>query len=263
MTTSPTSNNNSPQGKNPHKDFNKLMGNYHQVHKDLQDEIHHTSGRVFLKHRGAYLSVLSLVLLLLVLGWLFNTSVQDKAIAAQPFHWQTLNVPEVKQLLPVKVVAKQQTPEPAAIQSNGQQIAPVPANNPTLPTQKDTITVEAKKEDLSTSPGLSKFVAASPTVGMAALYKYLREALQYPAEARKKQVGGKVWLRFEINTEGHVQNVTVVKGLGFGCDKEAIRIVQNMPLWHPAKLNGKPKETALKIPVVFNIDISLDEEIKK
>lgn len=75
--------------------------------------------------------------------------------------------------------------------------------------------------------------------GMAALGQYLGKNLKYPAAASRANVSGRVFLTFVVNTDGSIQDIQVLKGLGFGCDEEAQRVVKGMPKWKPGKQSGR------------------------
>lgn len=85
--------------------------------------------------------------------------------------------------------------------------------------------------------------------GPKAMFKFISDNLQYPAEAEKNRVEGLVILSFEILSDGSLDKINVLKGIGSGCDKEAIRLVDSMPLWTPGLSQGKP------IPVLYNLPI--------
>lgn len=87
--------------------------------------------------------------------------------------------------------------------------------------------------------------------GTDALYQYLAENIKYPEAARKAKVGGRVFLKFVVRTDGSVNDVRVVKGLGFGCDQEAVRVVKNMPKWEPGKQSGRPVNVEYILPIAF------------
>ncbi len=87
--------------------------------------------------------------------------------------------------------------------------------------------------------------------GVEALYQYLADNIKYPEVARKAKVGGRVFLQFVVRTDGSVTDVMVVKGLGFGCDQEAIRVVKNMPKWSPGKQRDIPVNVQYVLPVAF------------
>ncbi|RQO31061.1 hypothetical protein DBR32_10170 [Taibaiella sp. KBW10] len=88
------------------------------------------------------------------------------------------------------------------------------------------------------------------------LPQYLQTNIQYPEEALKNKVEGKVFLKFVVDTDGSLSNIEIVKGkdIGYGIPEEAIRVVKNMPKWKPAKLsNGQPAKSSFMLPVQFNI----------
>lgn len=87
--------------------------------------------------------------------------------------------------------------------------------------------------------------------GRPAWEKYLRENLRYPAEAQTEQVQGTVYVAFIIRPDGSVDNPQVVKGIGHGCDEEALRLVREMPNWIPGKQGGQPVSVRYSLPVSF------------
>ncbi len=91
--------------------------------------------------------------------------------------------------------------------------------------------------------------------GREAMNKYLSENLVYPESAKKKRIEGKVYLKFVVSETGNVSNVKVQKGIADcqECDAEAVRVVNNMPDWKPAKTNGKPVNSWYNLPVSFKI----------
>ncbi len=109
---------------------------------------------------------------------------------------------------------------------------------------------------ISAPPEVYTYVEQQPEYagGTAALNKFLDEHLYYPDVARENEVTGKVLVRFLVDEEGTVTHVKVVKGIGYGCDEEALRVVKAMPRWHPGKVNGKPVRTMYLLPIVFRIN---------
>lgn len=67
------------------------------------------------------------------------------------------------------------------------------------------------------------------------LYRFLSQQIRYPAEAARLRIEGKVLVRFVIETDGRVTQAEVVRGIGGGCDEEALRLVRNMPKWIPGR----------------------------
>jgi periplasmic protein TonB len=94
---------------------------------------------------------------------------------------------------------------------------------------------------------------ATPKGGMAAFYKYMGDKIKYPAQARRMGVEGKVFVQFVIGKDGSISDVKVVKGIGAGCDEEAVRVVQGSPAWNPGKQRGKAVKQRYTVPVFFKL----------
>ena len=93
--------------------------------------------------------------------------------------------------------------------------------------------------------------------GKAAYKKYIRENLQYPGQALKHQVEGVVYLIAEINDNGGVEEVWVEKGLGYGCDEEATRLIKNIRFG-----SVKNRGVRLKTKKRFRIEFKLPPQNK-
>lgn len=94
---------------------------------------------------------------------------------------------------------------------------------------------------------------AQPIGGMAAFYKYVGEKIKYPSQARRMQVEGRVFCEFVVNRDGSIQDVKVIRGIGAGCDEEAIRIIQSAPAWKPGKQRGKPVRSKFNLAIIFKL----------
>lgn len=90
--------------------------------------------------------------------------------------------------------------------------------------------------------------------GLGALGQYLGKNIKYPAAASRANVSGKVFLTFVVNTDGSIQDVSVLKGLGFGCDEEAMRVIKGMPKWKPGKQSGRNVRVKYNLPVSFVLE---------
>ena len=90
--------------------------------------------------------------------------------------------------------------------------------------------------------------------GMAALGQYLQKNLRYPAAAQRANVSGRVFVSFVVNTDGSIQDVQVLKGLGFGTDEEARRVVSNMPKWQPGRQSGRAVRVKFNLPISFSLE---------
>lgn len=93
-----------------------------------------------------------------------------------------------------------------------------------------------------------------PQGGFPALNAYLGKNLRYPAAATRANISGKVFVSFVVNTDGSIQDVQVLKGLGFGTDEEAMRVVKSMPKWKPGKQSGRPVRVKFNLPIAFTLE---------
>jgi periplasmic protein TonB len=89
--------------------------------------------------------------------------------------------------------------------------------------------------------------------GINALYKYLNDKLRYPSVARENGIDGTVTLRFVVTETGKIEKIEVVRGIGGGCDEEAIRVVKSMPDWSPGKHQGKAVPVRFTLPIKFTL----------
>lgn len=94
--------------------------------------------------------------------------------------------------------------------------------------------------------------AEFPT-GISGLQNYISQNVVYPMEAIKNKEEGKVYIVFVVHSSGKIQEAKVVKGISEYLDAEALRLIQNMPDWIPAQLNGKNVSSRCQIPIIFNL----------
>lgn len=90
--------------------------------------------------------------------------------------------------------------------------------------------------------------------GQEALRKFMQRNLHYPAQALSNSVAGKVLVSFVVNTDGSISNVEVTKGLGFGTDEEAARVVRKMPSWTPGRQNNRAVPVRYTLPITFRYE---------
>jgi len=87
--------------------------------------------------------------------------------------------------------------------------------------------------------------------GDAELYKYLRENIKYPQEAKEAGIQGRVFVYFVVEPDGSISSAYVRKGIGGGCDEEAVRLVSTMPRWSPGKQAGIAVRVQFTMTVKF------------
>lgn len=89
--------------------------------------------------------------------------------------------------------------------------------------------------------------------GEAARLKFLQENIVYPQIAKESGIQGTVYVAFVVERNGSVTDVRIMRGIGGGCDEEAVRVVKNMPKWSPGKQRGKPVRVAFTMPIRFTL----------
>lgn len=94
---------------------------------------------------------------------------------------------------------------------------------------------------------------AEPVGGIEMFYQYIRKNMQYPEEAKKKNVEGQVFVQFVVDELGQLTNIAIQKGIGYGCDEEAIRLIENSPNWEPPLQRGIPITQKMVIPITFQL----------
>lgn len=90
--------------------------------------------------------------------------------------------------------------------------------------------------------------------GQEALATFLAQNLKYPEPARNANVQGKVFVAFLVEKDGSIDDVSILKGLGFGCDQEAIRVMNAMPKWTPGKQSGRVVRSRFNLPITFSLN---------
>ncbi|UCS93206.1 energy transducer TonB [Echinicola marina] len=93
----------------------------------------------------------------------------------------------------------------------------------------------------------------TPPGGMEGWNKYLSKNLKYPTQARRMGIEGTVYVVFVVNTDGSIQDVGILRGIGGGCDEEAMRVVKNAPAWEPGKQRGRPVRVKMRLPIRFKL----------
>ena len=89
--------------------------------------------------------------------------------------------------------------------------------------------------------------------GERALLEYVAKNIKYPQIARETGIQGRVFVGFVVEPDGSVSNVKILRGIGGGCDEEAMRVIKSLPKWKPGKQRGKAVRVSYQIPVVFKL----------
>ncbi|OIP02215.1 MAG: hypothetical protein AUJ98_01965 [Bacteroidetes bacterium CG2_30_33_31] len=114
---------------------------------------------------------------------------------------------------------------------------------------KQTVETDVKEEEI--------FVFVEENAGYVggedARIKYLMDNIKYPIMAKESSIQGTVYLKFVVEKDGSVSNVTVLRGIGGGCDDEAVRVLKSMPKWKPAKQRGRAVRVWFNMPIKFTL----------
>ena len=89
--------------------------------------------------------------------------------------------------------------------------------------------------------------------GSAKLMEYIQKNIKYPMMARESDIQGRVFVNFVVEPDGSISNVAVLRGIGGGCDEEAVRVVNSMPKWKPGTQKGKPVRCQFVLPIKFEL----------
>jgi TonB family protein len=144
------------------------------------------------------------------------------------------------------------TPDTATLGKQNENVTTRSAiqNRPSTPR---AISEKASDDNRAAEAKGSAYTQAEPLHGYAELYNYFNSSLIYPPEALGDSIQGIQTISFVINMEGRPEKIEVVESLGDPFEKESRRLIENMPEWKPATLNGKPVPSKITIPLTFQI----------
>ena len=94
---------------------------------------------------------------------------------------------------------------------------------------------------------------AQPIGGFPEFYAFIGKNMKYPRRAVEVGVSGKVYVRFVVDKDGSITQTEIVRGIGFGCDDEALRVLADAPKWKPGKQRGRPVKQRMIIPIMFKL----------
>jgi protein TonB len=121
------------------------------------------------------------------------------------------------------------------------------------PTPPVEVAAQPVEEEETNEPFIIVENPPMPQGGYEGFTKYLQKNLKYPEQARRMNVEGRVFVQFIIDKDGSPTDITVLKGIGSGCDEEAARVIKNMPKWNPGKQRGKPVRVKMSLPITFKL----------
>ncbi len=89
--------------------------------------------------------------------------------------------------------------------------------------------------------------------GMQEWQRFLRKNIKYPRFAQRNHIEGKVHLSFYVDATGNISDIRVTRGIGGGCDEEAVRVLKNSPQWNPGLQRGVPVKSPMSIFIYFKL----------
>lgn len=90
--------------------------------------------------------------------------------------------------------------------------------------------------------------------GKKAMFKFISENVQYPENAKKEGVTGKVFISFVVDKDGNVTDVQIARGVDSDLNKEAVRVVKKLEKWKPGKKDGELVKVGFTMPIQFVLD---------
>lgn len=126
-----------------------------------------------------------------------------------------------------------------------------------------SMAISFKLPALYTTPDSLKVFTAveqepTPRGGIAAFYQYLMQSIQYPENAKRNNIQGKVFLTFVIEKDGSLSDIKVLRGVSADIDAEAIRVLKNCPKWNPGIQSGRPVRVQYQVPIGFSLKTEND-----
>lgn len=128
----------------------------------------------------------------------------------------------------------------------------IEADQSELNSSSDNLIRETNQEAESSIPSRVSSMPAFPG-GKNSMSTFLRNNMQYPPNAREKQIQGTVQVHFLVKPDGSLDKIRLVKGIGYGCDEEALRLIKSMPPWIPGYQNGKPIAVSAGLMIDFRL----------
>lgn len=90
--------------------------------------------------------------------------------------------------------------------------------------------------------------------GMDAWRKHLLTTLKYPEKAKLQGIEGAVFVSFVVDKTGSLRDMQVIRGIGAGCDEEALRVLLESEKWNPGKQRGREVNARMQMRIVFDLD---------
>ncbi len=208
---------------------------------------------------GFYMSiglVVSLILVITAFEWRFydDGALADLGQVTDDFE-EMLDIPQTEQPPPPPPVIQQ--PEIIEVPDEEEIEEEIEVNLDVEITEDDAIEEIVFEEPVEeeVADQIFTIVEKQPVYpgGMTAFYQFVQKKLKYPSQARRMGIEGKVFVEFVVDKKGNITDVRAVKGIGAGCDQEAVRVIKNSPKWQAGKQRGKAVKVRMILPITFKL----------
>ena len=221
------------------------------------------TSRADLERKKIIFAEIGLILVLIMVYLVFNIRTESKKPPAEDLSNLRLISEEI---VPVTVHQEKPPPPPVPMAVTNIRVVDddieveedieidVEATQETiLPEYVPVFDEDIKEEEELREDAVFVVVESMPSFpgGLTALMEYLQTSIRYPVLARESNIKGTVYVTFVIEKDGTVNDVRVLRGIGGGCDQEAVRVVQNMPAWIPGKQRNVAVRVRYNLPIRF------------
>jgi protein TonB len=174
----------------------------------------------------------------------------------------TLNVDYEPELIPITTPEekkKQEQPKPAeslVLVEDEMEFEEVEIKSTEFFETTSVEVVPMEGEDLVPEDSVFIIVEEEPVFpgGISALLRTISQNIEYPEIAKETGTKGRVFVNFVVNQQGKVEQVKVIRGVDPLLDREAARVISNLPDWTPGKQRGKPVKVAFTVPINFQLN---------
>jgi protein TonB len=199
--------------------------------------------------------VVSIALVMVAFEWKAYDDYEIKDFTGNVETWDipevpiTIQTPPPPPSIPIEIIVK---PDDIEINRKTDLLLDIDFNEKKAPTE---VILEGPPTN-ETPDEIIDFVElqASFKGGMDAWYAYLKKNLTYPSQARRIGIEGTVIVRFVVNTDGSIQDVEVLRGIGGGCDEIAKNVIENSPNWNHGISKDRPVRSRMTMPIRFRLD---------
>jgi periplasmic protein TonB len=176
---------------------------------------------------------------------------QEVVLVSHITDFNTPTAPPIRKV-EIKIEPKRQSPTEITTVPDDRNLSdPVPSIEPTEDLKSNPIEIPHKPEETDSILVIAER-NPEPIDGYKAFYRAVGENLKYPKQAKRTGTEGQVIIQFVINKVGEPMDFQVLKGIGAGCDEEAIRVLAKSK-WVPGRQRGQPVKVRMTLPVIFKL----------